>query len=104
MADVYVYAALLLHKAGKPITVDSVNSVLIGGAGLESTDDARVKQLVAALEGVDIDAVLAMTQVKGALPDMLSTLPPPDAPSEADSGHGKDKDNDVGLGQLFGDK
>ena len=48
----YIYTAMLLHKAGKEITEDAVKSVL-KAAGVHA-DDARVKALVAALQGVDI--------------------------------------------------
>ena len=49
----YIYAAMLLHKAGKQINTAAVKAVL-SAAGV-SVDEARVKALVAALEGVDID-------------------------------------------------
>jgi len=52
----YVYAAMLLHKAGKEITEESLSKVL-EAAGLE-VDPVRVKSLVAALEGVDIDEAI----------------------------------------------
>jgi large subunit ribosomal protein L12 len=53
----YIYAALLLHSAGKEITEDAVKAVL-SAAGVE-VDDARVKALVAGLEGVDIEEAIA---------------------------------------------
>ena len=52
----YIYAALLLHKAGKEINEKSVKSVLTG-AGV-AVDDARVKALVAALQNVNIDEAM----------------------------------------------
>ena len=58
----YVYAALLVHKAGQPVTEDSVKKVL-EAAGVK-VDDARVKALVAALDGVNIeDAARAILSV-----------------------------------------
>ena len=47
-----VYAALLLHKAGKDITEESLRSILVA-AGVED-DETKVKSLVASLKGVDI--------------------------------------------------
>ena len=44
----YVYAAMLIHKAGGKVTEDGVKKVLTA-AGVKA-DDARVKALVAALE------------------------------------------------------
>jgi len=49
----YIYAAMLLHKAGKKVDEGSVKKVL-EAAGVHA-DDARIKALVAALEGVNID-------------------------------------------------
>ncbi|MFA7152754.1 MAG: 50S ribosomal protein L12, partial [Methanoregulaceae archaeon] len=49
----YIYAALLLHKAGKAIKEDDVKAVLTA-AGI-AVDESRVKALVAALEGIDIE-------------------------------------------------
>jgi len=52
----YIYAAMLLHKAGKKVDEGSVKKVL-EAAGVHS-DEARVKALVAALEGVNIDEAI----------------------------------------------
>ncbi|MCU7497514.1 MAG: 50S ribosomal protein P1, partial [Ignavibacteria bacterium] len=53
----YIYAALLLHNAGKAITEDAVTAVL-KAAGIE-VNEARVKALVAALEGVNIEEAIS---------------------------------------------
>jgi large subunit ribosomal protein L12 len=53
----YVYSAMVLHAAKKPVTEDGVTSVL-KAAGV-SVDAARVKALIAALEGVNIDEAIA---------------------------------------------
>jgi len=52
-----IYAALLLHKAGKDINEISIKS-LVEAAGLLA-DESKVKSLVASLKGVDIAAELA---------------------------------------------
>jgi len=52
----YIYAALLLHKAGKEINEENLKAVL-QAAGIQP-DESRVKALVAALEGVNIDEVI----------------------------------------------
>lgn len=52
----YVYASLLLHYAKRPITEDSLRKVL-EAAGIE-VDDVRVKAVVAALSGVNIDEAI----------------------------------------------
>ncbi len=48
----YVYACMLLHEAKKEINEANIKKV-VEAAGVKA-DDARVKALVAALEGVDI--------------------------------------------------
>ncbi|MBI5355444.1 MAG: 50S ribosomal protein P1, partial [Candidatus Aenigmarchaeota archaeon] len=52
----YLYGALLLHSAGKEVTVENVKGVL-KGAGV-TPDEARIKAMVAALEGIDIKAAI----------------------------------------------
>ncbi|MCD6247876.1 MAG: 50S ribosomal protein P1 [Hadesarchaea archaeon] len=99
----YVYAAMVLHAAGKEITEENLSKVL-EAAGVE-VDGARVKALAAALEGVDIDEI-----VKGAAVSAPAT-PAAEAP-EAPKAEGKEKEEKkeeekgeeeiAGLGALFG--
>ena len=56
----YVYSALLLNAAGKPIDEKGLSSVLTA-AGV-TPDAARVKALLASLEGVNIADVLAKAE------------------------------------------
>jgi large subunit ribosomal protein L12 len=62
----YVYSALLLHSAKQPVTEENVKKVLqsIGVA----VDDAKVKALVASLEGVNIDDAIQQAAVAVAAP------------------------------------
>jgi large subunit ribosomal protein L12 len=53
----YVYAALLLHSAGKDVNEEGIKKVV--EASGSAADEIRIKALVAALEGVDIATVLA---------------------------------------------
>ncbi len=53
---IYIYASLLLHKAGKEVTESNVRKVL-ESAGIK-VDDGRVKSLIAALSGVDIEKAI----------------------------------------------
>jgi large subunit ribosomal protein L12 len=53
----YVYSAMVLHAAKKPVTEEGVTNVL-KAAGVQ-VDATRVKALVAALEGVNIDEAIA---------------------------------------------
>ena len=52
----YVYAAMLLHKAGKEINEETLTGVL-SAAGI-TTDPVRVKALVASLSEVNIDEAI----------------------------------------------
>ncbi|HZY69628.1 MAG TPA: 50S ribosomal protein P1 [Thermoplasmata archaeon] len=56
----YVYGALLLNAAGKPIDEKGLTQVLTA-AGF-APDTSRVKALVASLDGVDLKDVLAKAE------------------------------------------
>ena len=98
----YIYAALMLHRAGKPVTEETVKKVL--HAGGITTDDGRVRALVAALEGVNIDEA-----VKSA---MVATVAAPAAAPAAEAKEEKKEQKQdakkqeeaamAGLGALFG--
>jgi len=62
----YVYAALLLHKAGKPVDVESITKIM-QASGAE-VDESKVKSLVASLKDVDIDKELENAVVASAAP------------------------------------
>ena len=57
----YIYAALILHNAEKDVTEQGISSIL-GAAGVD-VDESRVKALVAALDGVDIESAIAQAAV-----------------------------------------
>ncbi|MBS7614514.1 50S ribosomal protein P1 [Candidatus Bathyarchaeota archaeon] len=103
----YVYAAMLLHKAGKPIDEDNVTKVL-QSAGLQ-VDQTRVKALVAALSEVNIDEA-----IKSA-PTFMPTVAAPTATAapaapaaeqkpkvEEKKEEKKEEEALEGLGALFG--
>lgn len=48
----YIYAALLLHKLGKPIDEEHLKKV-ISATGTHA-DEAKIKNLIASLHGIDI--------------------------------------------------
>ena len=96
----YIYAALLLHKAGQKVEEASVKKVP-EAAGIK-VDDTRVRALIAALNGVDIE-----TAIKEAA--MVSAAPVAVAPG-ASAGKKEEKVEEkksaeeaaAGLGALFG--
>ncbi len=99
----YVYAALLLHSAGKEINEDNVKKVL-EAAGI-SVDDAKVKALVASLEGVNIDEAIE----KAAMPVAVAAAPAAEAGGEEKKEEKKEEEEKkseeeaaAGLSALFG--
>ena len=95
----YVYSAMLLHSAGQPVNEENVKKVLTA-AGVK-TDAARVKALVASLEGVNIDeAIKSATAIPVAAPAV--------APAEKKEKKKEEKKEEVtqdeaaaGLSALF---
>jgi len=105
----YIYAALLLHKAGKPVKEESVKAVLTA-AGI-AVDDARVKALVAALDGVNIEEAISKAAVAPVAVAAAPAAAHPGAPA-AQAGPAKEESKEekkeeeesgmAGLGALFG--
>ena len=62
----YVYAALLLHKLGKPVDEAGINSIMKAAGA--SVDEAKVKVLLASLAGVDINKELENATLMAAAP------------------------------------
>ncbi len=104
----YVYAALLLHSAGKKVTDEAISAV-IKAAGLE-VDAVRAKALVSALEGVNIEE--AISKAAFAAPAAAAPAAAPaaaaaaaEAPKKEESPKDKEKAEESGmegLGALFG--
>lgn len=105
----YIYAGMLLHKAGKEINEENVKKVL-AGAGVKA-DEARVKALVAALQGVNIEEAIKKAAV--AAPVAVAAAAGPASAAKADEGKKKEeksKDEEkkqeesaaAGLSALFG--
>ncbi len=62
----YIYAALLLHRLGKPIDDAGITKVMQAAGA--TVDEAKVKTLIASLAGVDIEKELANASVMAAAP------------------------------------
>ena len=102
-----IYAAMLLHKAGKQIDEQSITAVLTA-AGL-TVDAVQVKALVASLSEVNIDEAIK------AAPTMMAAAPvaapaeqkpaataPEDKKKKAEEEKAKEEAALEGLGALFG--
>lgn len=99
----YIYAALLIYKSGKEITEDSVKAVLTA-AGAD-VDDARVKALISALDGVDIEEAIAKAAF--AAPAAAAPAAAAEAAPAAEAAAPEEEDHSeeegmAGLGALFG--
>jgi large subunit ribosomal protein L12 len=100
----YIYSALILHESGKEINENNVTSVL--KAAEVEVEDVRVKALVAALDGVDIEDALksgAAVQVAAAaaVPTENVSVDAVEAEVEEDDGAAEEAAV-AGLGDLFG--
>jgi large subunit ribosomal protein L12 len=100
----YIYAALLLHKAGKKVDENGVKAVLTA-AGVK-VDESRVKALVAALDGVNIEEAISKAAIApvavAAAPAAHAAAAP--AKEEHKEEHKKEDEESgmAGLGALFG--
>jgi large subunit ribosomal protein L12 len=101
----YIYAALLIHKSGKEITEEAITAVL-KAAGAD-VNESRVKALISALEGVNIEEAIA----KAAFAAPAAAAPAAAAPAaaaaaaapapEPEEDH-SEEEGMAGLGALFG--
>ncbi len=102
----YIYAALLLHNAGKDVTEENVTAVL-NAAGV-AVQDARVKALVAALEDVNIEEAISKAAVAPVAAAPAAAAPAAAAPAPAEEPEEESKKEEeeesgmAGLGALFG--
>lgn len=102
MTDSYMYAALLLHKAGKPINEESLTSV-VKAAGVQP-EQVRVKALASALSEINIDEALKSAA-------SMAVAQAPAAPAQAGAAKAEEKPKQeekkeeealAGLASLFG--
>jgi large subunit ribosomal protein L12 len=104
-----IYAAMLLHKAGKTINEETVTAVLTA-AGL-TVDAVQVKALVASLSEVNIDEAIkaaptmmaaAPVAAAGAAESKPAAAAPEDKKKKAEEEKAKEEAALEGLGALFG--
>jgi large subunit ribosomal protein L12 len=105
----YVYAAMLLHKAGKPVNEENLTQVLTA-AGV-NVDAVRVKALVASLSEVNIDEAIKSAPTMMAAPAAAAPAAAPAAEAKPKPEEKKKKEEEEkakeeaaleGLGALFG--
>ncbi|MEM3700234.1 MAG: 50S ribosomal protein P1 [Candidatus Bathyarchaeia archaeon] len=106
----YIYAAMLLHKAGKEINEENLTQVLTA-AGI-NVDTIRVKALVASLAEVNIDDAIKTAPTMMAAPVAAapaSATPAAEAKPKEEEKKKKEEEEKAkeeaaleGLGALFG--
>jgi large subunit ribosomal protein L12 len=102
----YVYAAMLLHKAGKEINEANLTQVLTA-AGINA-DTVRVKALVASLAEVKIDEAIKSATTMMAAPAAAPAAPAAEAKPKEEKKEKKEDEKQKeeaaleGLGALFG--
>ena len=97
----YVYASLLLHSIGKKIDEAGLASVLKATGA--NVDEARVKAMVASLEGVNIDEAIKSAAVPAVAAPAAPTAPAKPAEKKEEKVEEKKEEEALaGLGALFG--
>ncbi len=93
----YIYAALLLHKLGQPVNEENLKKV-IHATGAH-VDEAKVKTLIASLQGVDIASELANVQI--AVSPAAGAAAGHEVKAEKKE-EKKEEESAAGLASLFG--
>jgi len=96
----YVYAALLLHKSGKPVDEEGLKKVL-AATGIE-VEESKVKSLVTSLKDVDIDKELENAVVASAAPAAGNAAGSGEAKAEEAPKEEPKEASAAGLSALFG--
>jgi large subunit ribosomal protein L12 len=98
----YMYAAMLLHSAGKDVEETSIGNIL-NAAGI-SPDTVRIKALVAALAEVDIDEALKAPVLTATAAPAVAAPAQEEEESEQPKEEEKEEEEEdlQGLSALFG--
>jgi len=99
----YIYAALLLHKLGKPISEENLTSVVKATGA--APDTVKIKALASALSEVNIDEALKSAASMAVAP--VATAPAQGAPAAKAEEKPKEEEKKEeealqGLASLFG--
>lgn len=101
----YVYGALLLHSAGQKIDEAAMKKVMTASGA--TADEAKIKALVASLDGVDIEEAIsksaAIAVAAPAAAPAAGAAAPAAEEKESAADHAKAEEEAAeGLGALFG--
>ncbi len=90
----YIYATLLLHRAGKEISEENLRKV-IEATGIKA-EESKIKTVMASLKGVDIEKELEAAAL------MAAQAAAPVATTKEEKKEEKQEAAAEGLGALFG--
>ena len=96
-----IYAALLLHKAGKKVTEDAVDKVLkAAGAKVDSSD---ITKLIAGLKEADIDEIISSAAAAPVMATTVSSAPAVAEVKEEKKSKEEEEEEEepTGIGSLF---
>ena len=99
----YVYGAMLLHAVGKEVNEENLKKVMTASGA--KADEGKVKALVAALEGVNIEEAIKSAAPIGAVGAAAPAAhgAKPEAKKEEKKDEGKSEEEAAsGLAALFG--
>jgi len=95
-----IYAALLLHHAGKEINEENMEKIMKSIGDLTDDDKVRIKMVVSSLKNVNIDQVLKeATVVQTATPAAAAVAEKKEEKKEEKKG---EEEGAAGLAALFG--
>jgi len=100
MTDSYMYAALLLHKAGKPVNEDNLSGV-VKAAGVD-VDQVKVKALASALSEINIDEALKNASAMAVAAPAAAAPAAAKAEEKPKEEEKKEEEALAGLASLFG--
>jgi large subunit ribosomal protein L12 len=98
----YIYAALLLHKLGKPVNEENITSVVKATGA--APDQVKIKALASALSEVNIDEALKSAATMAVAPTVAAQGAPAAAKAEEKPKEEEKKEEEAlqGLASLFG--
>jgi large subunit ribosomal protein L12 len=98
----YVYAALMLHKLGKPVNEENLTNVVKASGA--TPDAVKIKALASALSEVNIDEALKNAAAMAVAPVAAAAPGAPAAKAEEKPKEEEKKEEEAlqGLASLFG--
>jgi large subunit ribosomal protein L12 len=94
-----IYAALLLHKAGKGITESAIEKIL-KAAGTD-IDNSQITKLVAGLKEANIDDIISSAAAAPVMAAPVSGSAPAAEVKEVKEEEEEEEEEPTGIGSLF---